>query len=408
MNKHDVSITVDSPPEREGGRGNGSESPLSDLSEDATLLIQSLSKSSQKEPGSMPKEISRDNDNPGKPSARSVVISTDSDDRSSTSSGGPPKKRWLKTSEGYGSGADSAEGFQGGLRWASDDSSTSSGPPDNTPQTAKARSEVSKNHSLGDKCCQLKGKHPSPITSKGASDLVNGKNTKDSSGATKDSPKKDNSSSSQSNPKKRKFPPNQSNYNDGQRKARNAREQERSQKVSEQFTTLQDLLTESGLVVQRGTKSNVLSVALDYIQKLQKNHRQAEWDNQLLLQQIQSISKGSLGEQAARLIHNVAAQNGLSSNNSLVSLPSSLSTNGSNSCENGQTNHQENTTENNATMTELNDWHYSSAFQIAPIPMVCTCYTCVIVSHCARSPELMLQFISLVTKQPFDFRFFLH
>ena len=54
------------------------------------------------------------------------------------------------------------------------------------------------------------------------------------------------------------------------RKERNAREQSRSNQISEQFAELRDLLVSSGVVVPKGTKGAVLSVALDYIRGMQQ------------------------------------------------------------------------------------------------------------------------------------------
>ena len=58
---------------------------------------------------------------------------------------------------------------------------------------------------------------------------------------------------------------------DDKRKERNAREQGRSNKISDQFAELRELMVSSGIVVPKGTKGAVLSIVLEYIRVLQQN-----------------------------------------------------------------------------------------------------------------------------------------
>ena len=58
------------------------------------------------------------------------------------------------------------------------------------------------------------------------------------------------------------------------RKERNAKEQARSNQLSQQFDNLRNLLTQAGIVVPKGTKVCVLSLAMDYIRMLQQNQTQ--------------------------------------------------------------------------------------------------------------------------------------
>lgn len=60
------------------------------------------------------------------------------------------------------------------------------------------------------------------------------------------------------------------------RKERNAREQDRSNKISDQFAELRELLVSSGIVVPKGTKGAVLSVVLEYIRVLQQKRINTE------------------------------------------------------------------------------------------------------------------------------------
>ena len=57
---------------------------------------------------------------------------------------------------------------------------------------------------------------------------------------------------------------------------RNAREQARSNQLSQQFDELRSLLTQGGIVVPKGTKSTLLSLAKEYILVLQQSNEKAE------------------------------------------------------------------------------------------------------------------------------------
>lgn len=63
---------------------------------------------------------------------------------------------------------------------------------------------------------------------------------------------------------------------DDKRKERNAREQGRSNKISDQFAELRELMVTSGIVVPKGTKGAVLSVVLEYIRVLQQTRVNTE------------------------------------------------------------------------------------------------------------------------------------
>lgn len=95
------------------------------------------------------------------------------------------------------------------------------------------------------------------------------------------------------------------------REERNQREKERSFRISKQINELRNLLSSGGVVVPKGTKSSVLTEAASYIRMLQKHQYQSEIDRHQLVQQMQMIGGGALGQQASTAIRHVAAQNGV-------------------------------------------------------------------------------------------------
>ena len=95
------------------------------------------------------------------------------------------------------------------------------------------------------------------------------------------------------------------------REERNAREKERSFRISHQISELRTLLSSGGVIVPKGTKSSVLTEAANYIRMLQQHQYRSEIDRHQLVQQIQTIGAGALGQQAASAVRHVAAQNGV-------------------------------------------------------------------------------------------------
>jgi hypothetical protein len=63
---------------------------------------------------------------------------------------------------------------------------------------------------------------------------------------------------------------------DYKREERNAREKERSFRISKQITELRNLLSSGGVIVPKGTKSSVLSEAANYIRMLQQHQYRSE------------------------------------------------------------------------------------------------------------------------------------
>lgn len=63
---------------------------------------------------------------------------------------------------------------------------------------------------------------------------------------------------------------------DSKREERNAREKERSYRISKQINELRNLLSSGGVIVPKGTKSSVLTEAANYIRMLQQHQYRSE------------------------------------------------------------------------------------------------------------------------------------
>lgn len=105
--------------------------------------------------------------------------------------------------------------------------------------------------------------------------------------------------------------PKKKKLDDNKREERNAREKERSFRISRQINELRTLLSSGGVIVPKGTKSSVLTEAANYIRMLQQHQYRSEIDRHQLVQQVQTIGSGALGPQAATAVRHVAAQNGV-------------------------------------------------------------------------------------------------
>jgi len=75
------------------------------------------------------------------------------------------------------------------------------------------------------------------------------------------------------------------------------------------------------VIVPKGTKSSVLTEAANYIRMLQQHQYRSEIDRHQLVQQVQRIGGGALGQQAAQAVRHVAAQNGVWSLGSFGGVP---------------------------------------------------------------------------------------
>lgn len=102
------------------------------------------------------------------------------------------------------------------------------------------------------------------------------------------------------------------------REERNLREKERSLKITQQIHELRNLLSLGGVIVPKGTKSTILTEAANYIRLLQQHQYRSEMDKAQLVQEVQRIGNGAIGEKAAYAIRHAAAQNGVSS---MANLP---------------------------------------------------------------------------------------
>jgi len=63
---------------------------------------------------------------------------------------------------------------------------------------------------------------------------------------------------------------------ENKREERNAREKERSFRISKQINELRNLLSSGGVIVPKGTKSSVLTEAANYIKMLQQHQYRSE------------------------------------------------------------------------------------------------------------------------------------
>lgn len=63
---------------------------------------------------------------------------------------------------------------------------------------------------------------------------------------------------------------------ENKREERNAREKERSFRISRQINELRSLLSTGGVIVPKGTKSSVLTEAANYIRMLQQHQYRSE------------------------------------------------------------------------------------------------------------------------------------
>lgn len=80
----------------------------------------------------------------------------------------------------------------------------------------------------------------------------------------------DSDSGTQKGPRKKK------RQGDMKREERNAREKERSFRISRQINELRNLLSSGGVIVPKGTKSSVLTEAANYIRMLQQHQYRSE------------------------------------------------------------------------------------------------------------------------------------
>ena len=81
---------------------------------------------------------------------------------------------------------------------------------------------------------------------------------------------------------------------------------------------LSQKLTPHVHLISQGTKSTILTEAANYIRLLQQHQVQSEMDKAQLVQEVQRIGNGAIGEKAAYAIRHAAAQNGVSS---MANLP---------------------------------------------------------------------------------------
>mmetsp|Transcript_17351 Transcript_17351/g.24509 ORF Transcript_17351/g.24509 Transcript_17351/m.24509 type:complete len:647 (+) Transcript_17351:111-2051(+) len=160
---------------------------------------------------------------------------------------------------------------------------------------------------------------------------------------------------------------------DCKREERNAREKERSFRISKQINELRNLLSSGGVIVPKGTKSSVLTEAANYIRMLQQHQYRSEIDRHQLIQQMQIIGGGALGAQAASAIRHVAAQNGVWSLGNFGGLPprSAMSPyDPQSSTDDKQDDQQQNQSEIDTTVTNsIEEYEYRYIFNSCSVGM---------------------------------------
>jgi hypothetical protein len=160
------------------------------------------------------------------------------------------------------------------------------------------------------------------------------------------------------------------------REERNAREKERSFRISRQINELRNLLSSGGVIVPKGTKSSVLTEAANYIRMLQQHQYRSEIDRHQLVQQMQMIGAGALGPQAAAAIRHVSAQNGVWSLGNFGGVPPKSAMSFYNSTET-ETNIEAEPVDPNAPVpTKIEDHEYRHIFNSCSVGMVSFQFTC--------------------------------
>lgn len=105
------------------------------------------------------------------------------------------------------------------------------------------------------------------------------------------------------------------------REERNAREKERSFRISKKINELRALLSNGGVIVPKGTKSSVLTEAVNYIKMLESHLHRSEMERQQLAQQVTMVSDGCFGMGAAYTVRQIATQNGVFKSNDPKACP---------------------------------------------------------------------------------------
>jgi hypothetical protein len=97
-----------------------------------------------------------------------------------------------------------------------------------------------------------------------------GKAARSQNNPSKDSSSRSADDSDDKNPRKK------NRLDTMKREERNAREKERSFRISKQIDDLRNLLSTGGVIVPKGTKSSVLTEAANYIRMLQQHQYRSE------------------------------------------------------------------------------------------------------------------------------------
>ena len=105
------------------------------------------------------------------------------------------------------------------------------------------------------------------------------------------------------------------------REERNAREKERSLRISSKISEIRDLLSSGGVIIPKPSKSSVLTEAATYIRMLERHLFKTEIDRQSLIDQVRELASGKEGARTANVVRRCAAQNGVWSLGNFTGFP---------------------------------------------------------------------------------------
>jgi len=112
-----------------------------------------------------------------------------------------------------------------------------------------------------------------------------------------------------------------SSSNDIERRERNAKEKERSSKISLQIQTLRDLLSSSNAISPKSTKRSVLTEAATFIKKMNKEYQDLLVERQKLLTKVQMYSQESVAAQNAESSRESAEREKMEERLSSLNMP---------------------------------------------------------------------------------------
>jgi hypothetical protein len=193
------------------------------------------------------------------------------------------RNHYSKTTSECWSTTDSACGVQGGVQWQSEDDNDNNNNQENSSEEGEEETLSQLQGEGGyeeDKVSLVEGLVADASAATSCSqNQASGSNKRRrcSAAYTSTAPPRTTSTTPTSSSNRQNYHcQKKKELNAQQRQVRNAREQERSNKISHQYATLRQLLNDAGIVVPKGTKGCVLSATREYIAVLQQRATKAE------------------------------------------------------------------------------------------------------------------------------------